>query len=301
VVSAHARRPPRPRAGLAAGIAALAAVAACTTARHDAGEPPVGATPAVRTDADIVLPLDAVIPTTEQQHTVARALGVLGHACMHRFGLDWPMAQPTAGIPGPRNARRYTILDAAKARVEGYHPVDMINHDKAVLAQDARSRVSPAAQKVWIGGASSHGGRPVPAGGCAGEASRKLHAGVAPVDASLPHKLHWRSFGLMSRDSRVGESFARWSRCMRDKGFGYRDPIAAFEDQRWQGRSISKEEIATALADVGCKAVANVAGMMLAVEAAYQRRMIEHHSAQIAAAKAYYDAELASARRILGT
>lgn len=300
--TAHPPRPPRPLrpwVGLVAGIAVLITVAACTTARGEQSEPPVGAAPTVRTDADIVLPLDGVVPTAGQLDMVTRALDVLGDACMRRFGLAWPATAPTAGTLGPRNARRYTILDPAKARTEGYHPVDMINHDRAVVARSAKERMPPVARSVWTGGSSSYGGRQVPAGGCAGEANRRLHGGAEPVDARLPHWLHWQSFGLMRADSRVGESFAQWSMCMADRGYRYPDPIAAFEDPRWQSPSISPEEIATAVADVACKTAGNVGGVMLAVETAYQRRMLKRYRAEIDAAKAYYAAELASARRVL--
>src|SRR5690348_12669224 len=95
--SAPPIRPRRPWVGLVAGIAALTTVAACATARGEPGEPPIGAVPTVRTDADIVLPLDGVVPTAEQLDTVTRALDVLGDACMRRFGLAWPATAPTAG------------------------------------------------------------------------------------------------------------------------------------------------------------------------------------------------------------
>lgn len=292
-------RPFRPWVGLVAGIAALTTLAACTMARGGPSEPPVGAVPTVRTDADIVLPLDGVVPTAEQQDMVTRALDVLGDACMRRFGLAWPATASTAGTLGPRNARRYTILDPSKAQAEGYHPVDMINHDGAVLARAAKERISPDTQSVWTGGVSSYGGRQVPAGGCAGEANRQLHGGAEPVDARQPYWLHWQSFGQMRADSRVGTSFAQWSMCMADRGYRYPDPIAVFEDPRWQGPSISPEEIATAVADVACKTAGNVGGVMLAVESAYQRRMLDRYRAEIDAAKAYYATELSSARRVL--
>jgi hypothetical protein len=286
-------------ARLAVGIAALAAVAACTTAPNGGGEPPIGAVVAVRTDADIALPLDTVIPTAEQQHIVMRALSVLGQACMRRFGLDWPVEPPTAPVTGPRHERRYTILDAAKARAEGYHAIDLINQERAALARAAGNHPSTAARNIWTGGGSVADGRLIPSGGCAGEATRTLHTGIKPVDTSVPQKLQRQSFDLMLADSRVGRSFARWSTCMKGKGFGYPDPIAAFGDGRWQVAAISRTEIDTATADVDCKVAVDVGGVMLAVETAYQQRMMEQHRTEIAAAKAYFDAELVSARRIL--
>jgi hypothetical protein len=86
---------------------------------------------------------------------------------------------------------------------------------------------------------------------------------------------------------------------MSAKGYRYRDPIAAFDDPRWLGEQISAEEIATATADVECKATANVGGVMLAVETAYQRRLMYKHAAQLAANKRNIDAEVTSAARVL--
>jgi hypothetical protein len=294
-------------AALLALSAALSTLAACTTAEvtsggpgSTSGEPPVGPVPVVRTDADIVLPVDSMLATTEQMGRVSLATDVLVRECLKRFGKDWPIMPPTGGLPVARNARRYTIVDRAKVAVEGYHPVDLLKAEEAARQRSAGQPPVPQdVRDLWLGSTATAGDRPAPVGGCAGEADRRLHAGVDLTGVGLPQRLTQESFERTRVDSRVRASFARWSACMRGKGYRYRDPFAAFNDPRWGGPQISTGEITTAIADVTCKTKENVAGVMLAVETAYQRRMTDEHAARLTAIKAALAAELANANRIL--
>jgi hypothetical protein len=300
-------RPGRVFALLVAGPAVLLAVLTPATRETDGAtgrEPPIGAIPIVRTDSDIVLPLDAVFQTPGQKRRVSRALDVLGRACMRGFGLDRLAVAPPTGASDPRvtrNARRYTVLDRTRVATEGYHPVELIKAEKAAL-QYAASRpvASPASRDVWLGNGRTHyRGRPVPAGGCVGEAARQLHAGIETVDATVLRRIDLESFHRMITDSRVRSAFAGWSACMTGKGHNYPDPVSAFTDRRWRGPEITPAEIAVALDDVACKTRGNVGGTMLAVEAAYQLHLIDRHAAQVAAIKTFLDAEAASANQIL--
>ncbi|GLH97643.1 hypothetical protein [Phytohabitans aurantiacus] len=289
----------------AIAVAALVVVlVGCTKdASDDADEPAIDAVPVIRSSSELVLPLDDFAQTEDQEHAITDAVNILGRQCMKRFGLDWPAARVSGSFEVDPYARRYSIIDVEKASVEGYHAVDIIKRQRALAELDANAPTpSREAMNVWAGrGQSSYNGEPVPAGGCAKEATDKLAGGVREADLALVQRLQVEARGRTMADSRVVKVFAAWSACMKDEGFSYPDPFAANDDQRWQSETISAEETATAVADVKCKDKANVVGTMLAVERAYQRRQVEQHGTELTAVKAYVQARAATAGRVLAS
>ncbi|TWP47592.1 hypothetical protein FKR81_32050 [Lentzea tibetensis] len=261
-----------------------------TACASGSAEPPVGAIPVVRTGADIVLPLDRFQQTSDRRELLSKAVDVVGDRCMRRFGLEWksdPAPQPSLS-----NTGRYTNLDPAVASADGYHSRAAGGPPPSALPADAKA--------VWLGeGVTAYRGVPVPSGGCVGEAMRQLKPGIEQIEAGLPQKLQWQSFALTRQDSRVTAAFARWASCMQDKGFRYPDPPTAANDPRWRTERPSPQETATAVADVDCKLRTNVAGVMLAVETAYQQRLADENAGALAAVMAYADRELAIARQVV--
>jgi hypothetical protein len=81
----------------------------------------------------------------------------------------------------------------------------------------------------------------------------------------------------------VKEAFTAWSSCMRRGGFFYPDPLSVGNDAAFGDRKAMALEIRTATADVACKRETKVAGVWLAVETAYQRRLLPEHSTEFAA------------------
>jgi hypothetical protein len=293
----------RAPAQLVVGLVAVCALTACQgkSKPSEAGEPRIGEIPTVRSEADIVLPIDSYRQTAEHQRVVSNAVNIVGRQCMKRFGLDWPASQVTAPAGQPRNARRYAVVDPNKVATDGYHAVDQLRAQQTVQAQRANQTApSGDAINVWTGrGQTTYNGQPVPAGGCAGEATRQLAGGVEPPDVGLAEKLQLDSFSRTRSDSRVVRAFAAWSSCMKAQGFDYPDPFAAVNDHRWLTSDISKQEITTAVADVTCKIEANVAGTMLTVETAYQQRLIDKHAAELNAIKTFVETETAAAGKVI--
>ena len=272
--------------------AAVATIGACTTAPAVAqsGEPPIGAIPTVRSGADIVLPLDTYLLTGKQQEKLDTAVTVIGRDCLKRFGLSWPANPPTAVDGSPRNARRYSIIEPEKAETTGYH-----QPETAPRHADQKEPTAEA-MNVWAGrGEQTFRGQPVPAGGCAGEAIRQLTRGAPDADPGIPERLQFETYTQTKADSRVVRVFADWSKCMRAKGYSYPDPYAAAGDQRWQTAQAGPAEIAVATADVTCKSETNAAGVMLAVETAYQNRVAAQQATKLAAIKVCLETELANA------
>jgi hypothetical protein len=152
------------------------------------------------------------------------------------------------------------------------------------------------AMNVWAGrGEQTFRGQPVPVGGCAGEAIRQLTEGAPDADPGTTERLQFETHTQTKADSRVVRVFAEWSKCMRAKGYSYPDPYAAAGDQRWRTAEAGPAEIAVATADVTCKSETNVPGLMLAVETAYQNRVVARQATKLAAIKVWLETELANA------
>ncbi|MGX6602157.1 hypothetical protein ACWKSP_08500 [Micromonosporaceae bacterium Da 78-11] len=239
-----------------------------------------------------MLPLDVYLLTAEQQKKLDAAVTEIGRDCLGRFGLSWPENQPATGDGSPRNARRYSTVELAKAETTGYHVPE------TAPRQVDRKEPTPEAMNVWADrGEQTFRGQPVPVGGCAGEAVRQLTRGAPDADPGIAERLQLSTYKQTKADSRVVRVFAEWSKCMQTKGYSYPDPYAAAGDQRWQTAQAGPAEIAVATADVTCKAGAGVPGLMLAVETAYQNRVAAQQATALAAIKAYLETELANAAK----
>ncbi|MET3425652.1 hypothetical protein BJ973_004864 [Actinoplanes tereljensis] len=249
----------------------------------------------MRSGADIRLPLDAYVLTMKQARTYTAAVNILGRDCMKQFGLTWPASAPAPSTEISPNARRYSVIDPVEAKTFGYH-----NPAALSGAAESTEKVTAEAMNVWSGGGEqTFDGKPVPPGGCSGEAARQLNKGVPDVDPGIGPKLQFASFNRLKTDSRVKRAYAEWSSCMRTKGFDYPDPYTAVNDRRWATAKPTPTEIDTAGADVACKTQTNTAGVMLAVETAYQKRDIEARSPEMASIKSYLDIQTANGAQIL--
>lgn len=166
--------------------------------------------PVVRSDADIRLPLDDYLLTTEQAYVVTRAVNVLGRDCLADFGLSWPQVQPWTEDPQPRNGRRYSLVGEDLARSEGYHPVALLARSHDIAARDAAvPEPSADATAVWSGSVTTYAGRPVLDGGCQAEAERRLSGNATVPDYDLAQRLQLQTFQQTKADSRVRQSALR--------------------------------------------------------------------------------------------
>jgi hypothetical protein len=120
---------------------------------------------------------------------------------------------------------------------------------------------------------ATYAGRPIPPGGCAGQAQRSLGI-VDGLEAGVVASLDFAMFDQSKRDRRVVAGLAAWSSCMATKGFRHQDPFtvaAAFVT----GPAPTGPEINAALADIGCKQSTNLVGIWYGVECAYERAAVE--------------------------
>jgi hypothetical protein len=91
-----------------------------------------------------------------------------------------------------------------------------------------------------------------------------------PVPGIAFQALQWTQ-----SDPRIVAVNKAWSRCMTARGYGYGTPQEAAQ-KNWPSAPTTAE-IATAVADVTCKAQTNLTNTWLTVEAAYQLALIDQN------------------------
>jgi hypothetical protein len=261
-------------------VAALAVPAAlgagCGRAPAHPAAGLAAASPPVLVDASrLRLPLDRYLLSPHESDLVARAYRVLLTQCEQRFGIAGPPEPPEPAGPGTSNERRYGITNRALAASAGFR----MSTPAAVSTPKPTEPADPRTLDVLTGtGRQVVDGRPVPPGGCSGEAKRRLNAGApAGVDRYLAQRLSRDSYFDSERDRRVQAVLRAWSDCMRGHGFDYPTPLAAAADPRFRNGPVSPAEITVATTDVDCKRRTNVVGVWSTVEADQQRPDITAH------------------------
>ncbi|MFJ1827792.1 hypothetical protein [Streptomyces sp. NPDC088178] len=303
------RRRTASRTALSTGLLAVSLfVSACAGPPREATAPAPVATPSPSTMVELRLPLNEYLPSLEEQATGDYLVYRVQQHCMRGYGFrylpDLSAHYIGAVIATGReyDSRRYGISDRAIAAEHGYHlsqeppgtrspqPATALSlPEREVLsgrAPDGRKLTTPVRDKA------------VPDGGCAGEAERTVHLGAADevqrgydLVARLRHEMFVRS----RSDARIAAVNRKWSSCMRDHGFSYRDPDAAIDDPRWDLQNSagpSRREISVATADISCKLRTNLLGVNSAVEAAYENTAIRDHARELEAVRAHRDSEV---------
>ncbi|MGW3493905.1 hypothetical protein [Streptomyces sp. NPDC001020] len=300
---------------------ALAAMVGCSSSSgsDDSGgtgkagsAPKVASTPKLTSTTDQSLPIEAYLLSTDQQKQMNDAAVVLRRKCMQRFGLTYQY-QPIQGKFEPKSITqfRYGVTDADEVAVHGYKPA---GSEKPVVKPPPQKE-SPAATMVLTGttdpkvkpgsaaakGGQDYNGQKVPAGGCLGEANRKLGASGPSgySDAEIAVKVNVESFDKSYTDSRVRAVFAKWSQCMKEKGYTYADPMKAGDDPEWAKTvTATPREQQVASADVACKHKYNVLGVWYSVDVAYQKQMIEQNAEALAEVKKTVEKQLKLAAEV---
>lgn len=276
-----------------------AATGACGGSASGTSEP-AAAVQQVQRPEQIVLPLDAYLPSKEQSEVIARATQQVGRDCMRGLQVPWPVLSVESLSSAGPNDRRYGLLDPRDAAAYGYQNVRADMEDERARTVDAAQQPKRDSFLVWIGITRTVAGRPVPEGGCAAEAKRILSGGAAPADTLPVQERALQSYQRMLGDSRVREAQALWSGCMREAGLNYSRPDQASESDEWLSEPSSDKERAVATADVRCKLRHNLAGVYMAVETAYQQAVIERNGELLDTVRADLDRQLKSAAALTG-
>ncbi len=288
------------------GVTALTALTVLTAAAAapDASTPAEPRVDSIATITDwrqISLPLDAYVQDFTEQQTVLRAEYALTKSCVEQFGFQFaapawdksPAEVPNGGQP--THYRLYGLLDVDHAKQMGYHSYGQTVASEAAYADMKLPNDYYNVVTAKFGGGTFNG-KTIPDGGCLGAAQREIEG---TTDLSLPEQLTFDSWTASKSDSRVVAAFARWSKCMAQSGYSYSTPMEANNDPKWSGDKASAEEIAVAVANVNCKKTTNLVGIRMAVDAAYQRKAISQHGAELSAIQAALVRQAATASAIL--
>jgi hypothetical protein len=224
-----------------------------------------------------VLPIEGYLPSDNERKQISQARKMLATDCMKEYGFTW---QPAPDLPrlGPKTLVdwRYGIHDMALASERGYKPAaaeqEAYDQVAEVGAVDDTSGAGPETQALE-GAVKEVGGRPVPKGGCIGEADRKISARA--TDTSVAQALSTAAFAESQQDPAVVKAFKAWSDCMRARGFKYDRPLDASDDQRFASREVTSLEIKTATVDISCRDRTDVARIWFDAEVAIQQKQID--------------------------
>ncbi|MGP3965824.1 hypothetical protein ACTWPT_58770 [Nonomuraea sp. 3N208] len=260
---------------------------ACSDTDPNDGSRPTSAATVVRTAEDLGLPLDKYDLDAKGRSIVQTARYALIAQCLAAFGLRMPK-HDTSPATYPANADYLGWLGALNVSKNGYTGTeDQLLNLRPAARDGIRGYRIPADQDaVHTGTIRSYRGKRVPPEGCDGEAQRKLNGQAPGPDGKVPARPHIYKdlYVLMDdaaeaaassdgsrMDQRIAESTARWSACMKARGFTYSQPSDAEHDPRWVGRRDvpvgrqhlappTREELKTATADEQCRLEANYSG-----------------------------------------
>jgi hypothetical protein len=258
-----------------------------------------------------VLPLDAYVPTAQEESIVERATYVLAQKCMTAEGASWPAPLPLMGIPHSPNERRYGVIDERTVAEYGYHLPPAAGVTRKQLAErikdEKRRDTKLTDQLTALYTGESDDGSVDPAGGCRGKARKALAISdskemeISPVaDASR------EAWERTTRDPEALAADAAWSSCMKRAGHVYPNPHKAAGDKRWLPtsdadfvRKPAQVEVETAMADVKCKAAIHYVETWQRVETGYQTELLREHGKEIRAERAKWQESLKRAKKIL--
>ncbi|MEV4943016.1 hypothetical protein [Streptomyces zaomyceticus] len=308
------------KAGLFAAcvVLATASLSACGTEGHT----PEKSAGVVRQQAPQTNEEEKDAPQSERQHGVsARSLPLdeykmsgadyvkfeqakwnLTKPCMVSLGFKDFTPTHVADLDadmGELNERRYGTYDADQAAKNGYRPAFSTSASNAIAMprSGGESREWAPQEYLALTGTPMEQtevdqktaprlstGRSVPEGGCIGQAMDKISGGK-PLVNTFVTELNSQSYDDSLKDERVVEVFAKWSTCMSAKGYSYSTPIDANNDRGFTGDVASSKEIATATADVSCKAEVDLINVWHAAERDIQNRLIVKHNAKLSPVK----------------
>lgn len=306
-------------------IAGCAFIAAGCASQAPAGQLPVKVPVRPITSMSMVrLPLDSYYLTFSQQMPVLKAYTRLVDSCVQTYGLA--PQQGLAELPGfPLSAVDNSIvqyLSVASASQYGFNPPatgDLAVFERLNAADQHGPGPSRSMRQVMNGPRKglAYNGRPIPLGGCTGEADSRLASHVSSsalvmnglrnsraalsrfafdelTNGVLPGQLQSTAVSETKADPRILTVTRRWSKCMSAAGYSYASPADAMSDPRWYDATASAASIAqtmplqirVAAATARCEKKTDYAGTRLAVVAAYENRLINSHVTQLQAFKA---------------
>jgi hypothetical protein len=298
--------PHRPGAGAAAHGAGVAGT----------GRPQItaGPIPAASSRQPIVLPLEAYeqIASLEQDTGLA-AFGLLVQRCMQAKGFSYDVApQPSTSLAQLRAVENQPagLTSLARAKAHGYgKPADVTvptgRNGLSVFSLELPHGMPMRALNHHAAWASALLGGDAPG---APPSAWQQRGCYQTVQAQLTHRtsrltdpvpaLAAQAAQQAQSDPRVLTTQRAWSRCMAARGYRYQTPPQPMA-RRWP-KTPTPAEIATATADVTCKAQVNLPNTVLAIEAAYQQALLAQNLPAFTHLQTGFRSLLQKAENLLG-
>jgi hypothetical protein len=275
--------------------------------------PPI---PPANSSLTIAMPLEAYQAiSTQQQETLADASTLLIQHCMAARGFqDTNSASPPfssvatleqveasgAGLTSIAQARTFGFARPKGAGSGPSGPQIIGFVSAAGFGQSLKAGRAYAEALFGFGPGTGTG----PGGhlGCLQQASKAVYGAQVgePVPDPVP-QIAEQAASFTQTDPRIRAVLRAWSACMARHFYHYASP-SQVEGHHWRTPP-NRAEIATAVADVTCKAQVNLLNTWLAVEAAYQQALIGQNLATLSQLQANFapllrraDAALAAAR-----
>ncbi|WP_328920509.1 hypothetical protein OG911_23205 [Streptomyces sp. NBC_00208] len=235
-------------------------------------------------------------------------------SCMRTYDVGY--RAPDTGNARPAPEAPYGVTDPRWARDYGYRlPPGLLGGRPASAAQPDLSTVS-----LITGGISydpdghvlrnedqqrltTYKGKPVPPGGCLGQARRTLAGNDGNRDLTrVGSQIYGTAYAKSKQDRRVTAVIAAWSACMKKQGFDYTSPLDPANDPGFpKAPPADAREKRTAVADVACKKKTGLVDVWHRAESAVERSLMTNRTAELAAAKADRDTRLKNARRVISS
>ncbi|MFD7427778.1 hypothetical protein [Streptomyces sp. NPDC059814] len=279
--------------------------------------PPMSAIPKIDSANDKPLPLDAYLVNPGQLSMINKAYAKSISLCMTRFGFTY---MPSVESQGPRDSDapvtrtdgRYGHQSARLMARWGYHPEGGASVSPP-SSEESTQKTSPDMviagrgssdpSKAFGPGGQIINGKAVPYHGCMGEAVKKLTGSVdgALYDPQIAIDVKLKTLEESQQDKRTKAVFAKWSRCMKIRGFTYEDPLAAGGDPQWRkAAEPTPHELKVATADAACRHENNVVGVWYAVDFSYQEKAIAGNAVAMARVKTDLESKIRIAIQVLG-
>jgi hypothetical protein len=228
----------------------------------------------------ITMPLDAYEQVaTQEQNALAESQTLLVEQCMTARGYSYPgTASANTGFVSLQQVEDdpFGLTDMARAEGYGYaQPKGSTQQGSQIIGFIGGQVFGGAVKNHGIAYTEAlFGFGPGPHGpGCFQQATSEVYGKLGgnpnpdPVPAIAAQASQWAQ-----TDPRVLAVERAWSRCMTEHGYGFRTPQEA-QQHGWPSKP-SLGEVATAIADVSCKAKTDLPNTWLTVEAAYQQALI---------------------------
>jgi hypothetical protein len=254
---------------------------------------------AIENGAQLRLPIADYVPSAKEDEVIGQAALVLTETCARRFGVHYTVR--SVEQPGILDGadRRYGVVDVDEAARSGYARPGKETDGGEQWRPSGREYEVVTGRTPTDGPATVRAadGAPVPAGGCAEEAWRRLRGDDGEL-APLVDRVLRETWTRTLADSRARAAETSWIECMREAGHDFHHRWNAADSV---GTAPPDKQRAMAKLDATCARRVNYVGIWHAVDSAYQRRAIAQLGDRLPKALAGQRDLIARATEIVGT